>query len=382
LIEGVIAGSDPWKGATDAEVWKQAGAELDGQPFDDVDRVRSIRWRALGVEFHLKVRNDRRGIAVAEALAAATQILVASAAHRELKLTRGAVTVDVECVPGAGFRSTRQSQSKRIWSVTIGDDWTGLKKNGPTFDEVGAAMDWLRSLSLSPSNEFQRETNELLREGLTAAVFIGRPFAELWDRWIGGTGVAESLSGLSRQALPVWTPRERPEVAWRETALVGPSTSVSALRAAIQRRYDRGTEALPQTLARLARSADFQRVARGLREQGWRDWHILAAVFHVVVNWRLRDQPPPRTRDEARAHARKMIEFRESLDDPEVPIGMMVDVSALKAMRDVFLVSMLPHADLDNRESMPDIASLEEFLRARAGLDLDVEHGDPFAPAG
>ncbi|MDQ0390095.1 hypothetical protein J2S54_006915 [Streptomyces sp. DSM 42143] len=76
--------------------------------------------------------------------------------------------------------------------------------------------------------------------------------------------------------------------------------------------------------ARLYSAADpgFQRTVTQLREQGWRDWHLLTAIANLVGNHRAQQQRLSPTRgdsEERRAQILAVMQAPENPDDPPLP---------------------------------------------------------------
>ncbi len=55
----------------------------------------------------------------------------------------------------------------------------------------------------------------------------------------------------------------------------------------IERRYKNCIPSIRLTLKRLIPSKTFQSLKNSLRLQGWKDWHILMAIFTFVMNYRI-----------------------------------------------------------------------------------------------
>ena len=58
-------------------------------------------------------------------------------------------------------------------------------------------------------------------------------------------------------------------------------------RKAIAERYKNIAKAVPHTLERLRQSSTFLTMVEQLRNERWKDWHILLAVFNGAMNWHL-----------------------------------------------------------------------------------------------
>lgn len=89
----------------------------------------------------------------------------------------------------------------------------------------------------------------------------------------------------------------------------------------IELRYANVLRALPRTLPHLQRSPCFLLLVKRLRNDEWKDWHILQAVFNGVVSWFLEQLgvSQGQRRDQENRIVRQLLKDGESLDDPLIP---------------------------------------------------------------
>ena len=55
----------------------------------------------------------------------------------------------------------------------------------------------------------------------------------------------------------------------------------------IKARYTKSIPSIRITLKRIVPTTSFQILKEKLRNQGWKDWHILLAIFNLVMNYRM-----------------------------------------------------------------------------------------------
>jgi hypothetical protein len=115
-----------------------------------------------------------------------------------------------------------------------------------------------------------------------------------------------------------------------------------------------------------------------LRARGWLDWHILTAIFNIVMNYRYPRNSFNMLSEEAN---KEMLEaaFRpESATDGPVPIGFFT-LDSMDDTRRFSMLSLVKHWGLECHQMTPDISAIEQFLADRYGYwDEDVSHDDPF----
>lgn len=95
-------------------------------------------------------------------------------------------------------------------------------------------------------------------------------------------------------------------------------------RKAIAGRYKNIAKAVPHMLERLRQSSTFLTMVEQLHNEGWKDWHILLAVFNGAMNWHLKHanagRDDHRVQDAGRVLYRQLSHEGESALDPPVPV--------------------------------------------------------------
>ena len=122
-----------------------------------------------------------------------------------------------------------------------------------------------------------------------------------------------------------------------------------------------------------------------LRGRGWRDWHILTAVYNLVFNVRLSraglNTAEAQSTEAGRRAAKDLAFTPESPTDPPVGLGPMLNVEKLNRAREGALGSLMVHWGMDLHAGEFEIDAAERLLAVRYGYwDDDIEHDDPFAP--
>ncbi|GAB5491986.1 MAG: hypothetical protein Phog2KO_22010 [Phototrophicaceae bacterium] len=95
---------------------------------------------------------------------------------------------------------------------------------------------------------------------------------------------------------------------------------------AIQRRYEIIQKSCHITLSRLNRNKRFNKVVSKLKDQGWKDWHILLAIHNGVVNWHVEKQGFNTNASTARRYTeqlnKRLYEKGEQSGDRKVPLNI------------------------------------------------------------
>ena len=132
----------------------------------------------------------------------------------------------------------------------------------------------------------------------------------------------------------------------------------------------------------LASSEEFRATVRTLRAKGWLDWHILAAIFNIVMNYRFPvnryDLPLEETENQM---IREALQVENASASP-LPIGLFT-LDAMNENRKLAMLALVKHWGLELRQITPDIPAIEQLLADRYGYwDDDIPHDDPFAETG
>ena len=132
----------------------------------------------------------------------------------------------------------------------------------------------------------------------------------------------------------------------------------------------------------LASSEEFRLTAEALRAKGWLDWHIMAAIFNIVMNYRFpvgRDDLPL---EDAKSEMMRAAFRQESATADPVPIGLFT-LDAMDENRQRAVLPLMKHWGLELQQKTPDIPAIEQLLADRYGYwDNDVPHEDPFPETG
>src|ERR1051325_1134293 len=133
------------------------------------------------------------------------------------------------------------------------------------------------------------------------------------------------------------------------------------------------------TLKRLNLELSFRLTVSKLRAEGWKDWHMLSAIFHVAMNYRLNHILRTQGREAHAEASRRLRDEPERKDSLPVPLQEFEENN----LRQQFQISMIAFAKtckLQLHQPTPDFSAIEDFLANRYNFWAeDVEHADPFA---
>ena len=370
----------------DRDYWESFGTtELVARPFSDLGDVRYILFSALGTDWTLTTVNDIDSVRSAERFAAAAQVMLAALTRDDLCLVQTQINIRIE--------NRRTSDADRIESLPSNDgrEWVvRLAPVGTSDDANSEDIDTelltiltiiLREASLLPEADFSATLERAFERGLGHKLTPGRPYDQLAAAFASN---ADSEIPRSLYNAP-WDCRDglfrgHDELRWQDG--LGPTFSRKQAQELLQTRYVTLAKSLRITVEMLASSGEFRSTVDALHTRGWLDWHILAAIANIVMNYRF---PSDRLNQLSEATQREMIQAMsspESATAEPVPIGLFTP-DAMNDNRQLGMISLLKHWGLECQQRTPDIPAIERLLADRYGYwDDDVPHDDPFSDSG
>lgn len=356
----------------------RAAGELSGLPFSDAGAERVIRFAALGTDWVIRSSTAYSDARAAERFAAATQVLLVELAEEDLCLlpTRVDVTVQTSPTPVEtdDLIEWAPSNDARLWRVTLVRE-PPAGNSDHVFEELLIVLSrTLIEASLLPGDAFMQSMERAFEHGLSHKLTSGRPYDELAavidrDRYDHSNRPA----GRPPADPAAFELEPHPALAWQDGP--GPTFTPEAQRELLEARYRKLPHALRATLPALQADIAFLSLVAHFRDEGWKDWHILAATANVAWNWRLqhREEGPPTV-----AESRTLKFEDEKAGSPPVPLRVFTR-EALEWGRRSNLLASLQQWDLQINAPTPDIDGIERVMVERYGYWRDdIDHGDPF----
>ena len=380
--QGIIEGAMDVLNENDKDFWESFGdVGLVARPFADLGDVRHIRFSALGTDWTLIAANDLDSVRQAERFAAAAQVMLAALARDDLCLVQAQINIRIE--------NRRTSAAERIESIPGNDgrEWVvQLTPVGFSDDANSKEIDTelliiltmiLRENSLLPEADFSASLERASERGLGHKLSPGRPYDEL-----AAAFAADTKPEIRRPIYDTpWDCRDgsfvaHNELRWQNGS--GPTYSRDRAIELLQTRYMTLAKSLRITVVMLASSEEFRSTVGALRTTGWLDWHILAAVANIVMNYRF---PSDRFNLLSETTQREMMQAMsrpESATAEPVPIGLFTP-DTMNDNRQLAMMSLLKHWGLECQQRTPDIPAIERLLADRYGYwNDDVPHDNPF----
>ena len=143
----------------------------------------------------------------------------------------------------------------------------------------------------------------------------------------------------------------------------------------IQKRYDVCFAGLRYTLPKLRESNSFREVVLKFRDDGWKDWHILAAILNIVAGLRVARRLGPSVASREWAEA-----FQKEVFTPEIETAFEISLDEIKSDAVFFTMqantrSTMAGNGLTPTSRTPNLRGEKKYMADRwRYFDLDVPH--------
>ena len=314
-------------GTADKGFWKSfGGEEHTARPFIDLGDTRYIRFSALGTDWTVMADNDIESVRVAERFAAAAQVMLAALARVDLCFVPTQINVRIDNalkIPTSVIERIEAlpSNDGQEWVVRLTPIETSSDTNPDQIvtELLTMLTIILRETSLLPKSDFLASIEKAFERGLGHKLSAGRPYDELAASF---TAVPEHEIQGSLYSAP-WDCSEGSfeicdELRWQDGP--GPTYSLDKAKEILDDRYRLLAKGLRITIEMLASSKDFRPTVNALRAYGWLDWHILAAVANIVINYRVEAAGLDWRSDVTRKQMTQVMSAPESATAETVPI--------------------------------------------------------------
>jgi hypothetical protein len=292
-----------WAAVGPQGLWKSIEEDLAGPPWSDAGIIRHAKWRAHGLTWDVEWNNDYETTLAAEEFLAALQIFLSDLAGHDLCLMRTTVKISIrlasedtskiiEAKKHKHFDAVFEPSNKEHIGIVTLPAYRLFRDGILTSADlrVGAlavASTLLANSSLLPHERFNQILDERFREGLPLKLQVGATYGRCFREFISQKVFDASKRSTHAQFLaPAPFVSRRPEkLPWFSGP--GPGYDSKDAQQKVRNRYEGFSRPVALTLKSLNKELPFRLTVSRLRATGWRDWHILGAVFHVTTNYRL-----------------------------------------------------------------------------------------------
>jgi hypothetical protein len=255
-------------------------------PFADTGSMRKLAWEQLGLKWTIEWTNDYETTAMAEGFVALLQILLTDLRNIELSLFRTEVHVILELHSGDLRIEDIPSNDRVIRKVFL-----PKQRMAPELI-LGVASTILKMVSGYPHDKFLNIIGARMRLGLMNKTNPHSPYDVLFREFYPRDDYDKIHSFTSDSSLSI--PDALMETAKALSGIAGLHHDYDAGKSheAIRNRYRNTLKGLTYTLPRLLKEENFRATVASLRKDGWKDWHILSAVFSIRLNFVVNQMVP------------------------------------------------------------------------------------------
>jgi len=387
--------NETWATMKTRDLWGTIEGQLPGPPWSDAGSVRRAQWKAHGVTWRAQWANGHETTLAAEEFLAALQVFLSDLAGYDLCLLRTTLNISL-CLADDAERGQLRDDSYKGFGVRF--DPSNAERfavvNLPPYRDfrdgalsrqdllVGAlsvASQLLAEVSMLPRSRFAQVLDDRFAQGLQSKLLIAAPYGRCSREFVG----REVFDDSARAAHTPLTPpkafecRLLDKLPWFDG--LGPGYQPEEVKAHLHHRYEAFACPIGRTLARLRQEPRFQATLARLRASGWKDWHILSALFHVTMNYRLNQRRIvlPNQLAEMAADQRLLTE-PEAEDAVQAPLEEY-DEEKLRQHVRMYMGAFTKTFGLEIHQLTPDLPAIEDFLARRYNFwSDDVDHDDLF----
>ena len=347
-------------------------------PFSDVGGRRRVAWKQLRIEWHFEWETSFEVDRQAQALVADLQIFLAEFAKDELSIIPGQLHATIEVHDGKleiqELPDNDVVRRKIRLPRAMPEGEAGIA--GYAF---AVASTLIKTVSAMSEEEFFQILGRHFSEGLMSRINRYKANELLFDEFYVREVYDELY--LAAKSAPVGDSSFAPDT-WKE--LQGPQGLHPLYRpkdslVAVQMRYDRLTPMTLDTIKRLSNHSEFSKMIVTLRQEGWKDWHILTGIEGVRFNYILNHVPYLRAAMDA--DNLRLVERVRRSEANEDRYQVPIEAFSLEEMKRNVRLSQLATLrgyGLSPWQPTPNFEGINELLSRFRYWDDDLPHEDPF----
>lgn len=372
----------PW---TEQE-WMDWLSDKAGAPFSDVGPERTIAFRALGALWTIHGRNEQDTVLAMEDFTSTLQILLVEFASLNPVIIPQDVDIEIRTYPAdrhpADTHRTRIDGDRRLWLLLLPAEPQHEADNEQRVRHgvLHLAFQILIGNSLLDREPFSQLMDRAARNGLFHNLEIGRPYREL------AQFRTQPIPPLAAARYHPLVHAERPNPRASSPHLEpcsdpGPGYTVEKAHTILAERYEIFPVPIRHTLPELLQDERVRNLFQELRDEGWKDWHLLNVVMNLTVNHRVEARYGPITTERVRQLADAVFDEalrQEQPDDPRISSSEITRQVMEHRIRMV-AVSSLRRWDLVLHHGDTHADPVMRVLEHRYGFWTDdIPHVDPF----
>jgi len=360
---------------------KAIESQVDDFPLNDIGKVRTVSFYALGSLWKVSFPNTHEYVSIAEEYVSAIQIILAEIALSEIDFHLLKSKIEIELSASETYQQPKQLPSNEIirWKVFISrTDTREIEKINlhSAFNMVSLRM-ILNNVSVLQGEEFITTFDNFFQTAkLDTKQWVVNLYQKIhrdvyskkaFDAFKPDLFTKEELSNLN-------LPSENRFMVWDDSISAKYDQEFS-LRA-IKNRFNNTGECTYLTLKDLQKDPEFPRWLAELRVQGYKDWQIMVNIQNFMINYKV-NRFENKAFDTEKAYAEHFQEIFHkyaNMDEKECYIVFPLEAFKTKDFYDQFnigLVATLKTYGLETKLMTPNFKAIREFLNIRFNLEND-----------
>jgi len=365
-----------WSSLDKEKIWFTLEEQIKGKPFNDLGPKRTVQWSALGIIWKVTWENTYEKTAIAEQFISVLQILSVDMADVDLCLLKSDVVIEIDLHDALPKAEPENENKERRWKVLLPTKSEQEKLNIDDFSTyvLATTIHILSDASLLSDEKVMNALEDHFKEGLSIKVFVGNAYTKLYYEFYSEEDFTMRIEkNFSEREKPFAT-KSHSDLEW----ISYPRTDYTdeEARDLLTKRYARGVVPIRLTLKRLAADKGFMAIVRKLRQEGWKDWHLITAISQIVLNARVHSIV-----GDAQFNPLLMTNLfqelstkEESKSDPIIPTSFLTE-EAMRNAVSLSQASTLAGHGLQIKQHTPNFHAIDEFMRARYNYwNEDIEH--------
>lgn len=348
-------------------------------PFSDIGPRRRVGWQQLGVRWFIDWPNDYNTAQSVESLCASLQILLADLRNAELSILPSDVFLSMDLHDGE-LEIEDVSDNERVSLVVHLPRAPSAARGNLERSAIvqGVAASALKMVSAMPHGRFLEVYEGRLKAGLKTKLSPYAEYDRLFREFYSEEDFNEHYDHSRHITLSVPAAAMKTNVGLSGPTGLHPEYNKGRAELLIRKRYRMLAGQLKYTLPRLVQDSSFLGAVRGLREEGWKDWHILQGMASLRLNYAINIILPHNSSiDEFKKASKELYERDEEESDPVPPVGLFT-VSQLKQALRLSQLSTLRGMGFECSQKTPNFDAVNQFLQRFNYWIDDVAHSQIF----
>lgn len=353
--------------------------KLNGKPLNDIGKIRTIQWNALGISWSISFENDWLHNSVGEEFIGILQILCSELAllKTDLHLLKAKVEIYIEISDTRTPPERIPSNRIHKWIIKLPiiqkEDLEAVKL--ATVSAVVSLQVILDEISLLPQNELFTEINNLFNTADLAGKTLPDFLYQRIQRNLFGEELFNKTQRNNFQSIDFpWKAVEYAALKWNGE--ISKKYNQEKSLELIRGRYDGASDVIYKTLENLKSDKRYPVFIESLKGKGWLDWQIVVALSNHIVSNMVNDiiQQGSYTTEEDMIKDYE-VHFRRitRLDGKDNYISLSMDdlLSDFESQLNQLPTYVLERWELEHKAKYPDFIAIRDFLNVRFNFNID-----------